>query len=1038
MDSKLDTNLYSRQIGTFGMEAMGKLIKMKILIVGLRGLGVETAKNTILAGPNEVQLYDPELVTINDLGANFYLNEEDVGKKRRDEASISQLTELNPYVHVSLMKGTILENITKFNVIVITEIMKKEALIEIDDICRKNKIAFIYSAILGLSGFVFDDFGIEHTILDDNGEECKTYLVKIISNDGYVTIDDTIGGEKFSLGDGDYVKFREVGGMTQLNDGKPREIKAISLYSFKIVGEDLSKYPEHTTGGIIEQVKVPKKKYYKSLKERFEKFYDNTPIDPIDLSKFGRNELLYISFLSLHEFYTKNNSLPEFNNKTQADEIVKRAKELYDEYSKLSKEGKADWFAGIQDWDEKIPFNIASWARSEISPVCAFLGGVVSQEIVKYTGKYTPINQWLLFDFFEAVANLGENVDRNLKGTRYDDQIAIFGNEMQKKIEDSNIFMIGAGALGCEFLKNFALMGISASKGKEVVVTDNDNIETSNLNRQFLFRKNDIGNSKSKCACIAVKKMNPAFNCKDLQSRVGPENEHIFDEKFWNDQTFIINAVDNIQARKYIDNQCTIYEKCLIDSGTLGTKAHVQMVVPNVTTCYNDSQDPPEEGVPMCTMHNFPAMIEHCIEWARDKFNEYFSDIINDVKKLLENKDKYYSNLKKEGNTTLQLNKLKLIKELIVLSSEKNIDKVIEFAIMQYTDNYVYRIKQLLFNFPEDYTNKDGSNFWSGSKRVPHPLPYNSNDELAFLFVKNYATILARALSINGDLSDNHIKEVSSKFKIPEFVPKNVKIKIKDDEPDDPQKLSANEQELEEAELSSLMKELSLYDKKKADPEKIHPEDFEKDDDANGHIDFIYACSNLRARNYKIKECDRQKTKMIAGKIIPAIATTTASITGIVSLQLYTLYQTNKIEYLRDCYLNLGINVMIMSEPREAIKNQDKENDPLLLGPVKAIPPNWTIWDKITINKSMTCKELIEYIMKEYNVEVSTITAGNFTIFQSYSKTAKARMTKKIEEIYNEQSKGKLNDNIKHLYLEISGDVGEAMALMPLFKYVFK
>ena len=575
MDSKLDTNLYSRQIGTFGMEAMGKLIKMKILIVGLRGLGVETAKNTILAGPNEVQLYDPELVTINDLGANFYLNEEDVGKKRRDEACISQLAELNPYVHVSVMKGTILENITKFNVIVITEIMKKEILIEIDDICRKNKIAFIYSAVLGLSGFVFDDFGLEHTILDDNGEDCKTYLVKIISNDGYVTIDDTIGGEKFSLGDGDYVKFREVGGMTQLNDGKPREIKAISLYSFKIVGEDLTKYPEHTTGGIIEQVKVPKKKNYKSLKERFEKLYDNTPIDPIDLSKFGRNELLYISFLSLHEYYTKYNSLPEFNNKSQADEIVKRAKELYDEYSKLSKEGKADWFAGIQDWDEKIPFNIASWARSEISPVCAFLGGVVSQEIVKYTGKYTPINQWLLFDFFEAVANLGENVDRNLKGTRYDDQIAIFGNEMQKKIEDSNIFMIGAGALGCEFLKNFALMGISVSKGKEVVVTDNDNIETSNLNRQFLFRKNDIGNSKSKCACIAVKKMNPAFNCKDLQSRVGPENEHIFDEKFWNDQTFIINAVDNIQARKYIDNQCTTYEKCLIDSGTLGTKAHV-------------------------------------------------------------------------------------------------------------------------------------------------------------------------------------------------------------------------------------------------------------------------------------------------------------------------------------------------------------------------------------------------------------------------------------------------------------------------------
>ena len=56
---KIDTNLYSRQIGTFGMETMGKLIKMKVLIIGMRGLGVEIAKNLILAGPARVDLYDP-------------------------------------------------------------------------------------------------------------------------------------------------------------------------------------------------------------------------------------------------------------------------------------------------------------------------------------------------------------------------------------------------------------------------------------------------------------------------------------------------------------------------------------------------------------------------------------------------------------------------------------------------------------------------------------------------------------------------------------------------------------------------------------------------------------------------------------------------------------------------------------------------------------------------------------------------------------------------------------------------------------------
>ena len=49
--------------------------------------------------------------------------------------------------------------------------------------------------------------------------------------------------------------------------------------------------------------------------------------------------------------------------------------------------------------------------------------------------------------------------------------------------------------------------------------------------------------------------------------------------------------------------------------------------------------------------------------------------------------------------------------------------------------------------------------------------------------------------------------------------------------------------------------------------------DFEKDDDF--HMDVVTAVSNLRARNYKIKEADMHKTRQIAGKIIPAIATIT-------------------------------------------------------------------------------------------------------------------------------------------------------------------
>ena len=81
---EIDQNLYSRQIGTFGMEAMSKLVKLEILIYGMRGLGVEIAKNIILAGPHKVVILDSNIVSLNDLGSNFYLNESHIGKTRRD------------------------------------------------------------------------------------------------------------------------------------------------------------------------------------------------------------------------------------------------------------------------------------------------------------------------------------------------------------------------------------------------------------------------------------------------------------------------------------------------------------------------------------------------------------------------------------------------------------------------------------------------------------------------------------------------------------------------------------------------------------------------------------------------------------------------------------------------------------------------------------------------------------------------------------------------------------------------------------------
>jgi len=71
----------------------------------------------------------------------------------------------------------------------------------------------------------------------------------------------------------------------------------------------------------------------------------------------------------------------------------------------------------------------------------------------------------------------------------------LLGDEFVDRASRCNSFVVGAGALGCEFIKMFALMGVG-TKG-ETFVTDDDNIEISNLNRQFLFRRKHVGQNKS-------------------------------------------------------------------------------------------------------------------------------------------------------------------------------------------------------------------------------------------------------------------------------------------------------------------------------------------------------------------------------------------------------------------------------------------------------------------------------------------------------------------------------------------------------------
>jgi ubiquitin-activating enzyme E1 len=73
----------------------------------------------------------------------------------------------------------------------------------------------------------------------------------------------------------------------------------------------------------------------------------------------------------------------------------------------------------VEAVEEAVVKNTALFATSSLSPIAAFFGGILAQEIVKFTGKYSPLKQWLHFDIFETLPQ-GE-VNRTPKQSRYDD-----------------------------------------------------------------------------------------------------------------------------------------------------------------------------------------------------------------------------------------------------------------------------------------------------------------------------------------------------------------------------------------------------------------------------------------------------------------------------------------------------------------------------------------------------------------------------------------------------------------------------------------
>lgn len=957
----IDESLYSRQLYVLGHEAMKRMGSSNVLVVGLRGLGVEIAKNIALAGVKSLTLFDPKPARIEDLSSQFFLQPADVGKSRAD-LTAPRVAELNPYTPVSVLAAKDLTSdlslLKKFQSIVLTDTPLKDQL-KIADFCHQNGIYITITDTFGLFGSIFTDFGKNFTVGDPTGENPLNGIVAGIDEQGLVSaLDETRHG----LEDGDFVTFSELEGMEALNDGTPRKITVKGPYTFQI---DLPQNAgQYKRGGLYQQVKMPKILDFEPLSQQLKK-----PEQLIsDFAKFDRPGQLHAGFQALHAFAEKHNGeLPRAHNDEDAKEVFQITKEINEK-----SEEKAEL-------DEKVITELSYQARGDLSPMAAFFGGLAAQEVLKsVSGKFHPIKQWLYLDSLESLPTSVKRSEELCKptGSRYDGQVAVFGKEYQEKLSNVKQFLVGAGAIGCEMLKNWAMIGLGTGPQGRIWVTDMDQIEKSNLNRQFLFRPKDVGQLKSECASRAVQAMNPDLkgHIEMLKDRVAQDTEHIFNEKFWENLDGVTNALDNVDARTYVDRRCVFFHKPLLDSGTLGTKGNTQVVLPRLTESYSSSQDPPEQSFPMCTLRSFPNRIEHTIAWAKELFNNVFTAPADIVNSYITQKDYLGTTLRQSGT---EKQTLETLQEFLVSNKPETFDDCIEWARLQFEKHFNNAIQQLLYNFPKDSKTSSGQPFWSGPKRAPDALAFDINNESHYNFVLAGANLHAFNYHIKQNSDRDYIAGVLDRMMVPDFKPDpGVKIQADDKEPDP--NAPAGGVDEDNAQLEKLAK--SLPQPKQLADFRLEGVEFEKDDDTNFHIDFITAAANLRAENYKIQTADRHKIKFIAGKIIPAIATTTALVTGLVILELFKVVDgKDDIEQYKNGFVNLALPFFGFSEPIASPK-----------GVYQGVNGEETIdklWDRFE-TEDVTLQQFLDNF-KAKGLSVTMISSGVSLLYASFYPAAK-------------------------------------------------
>lgn len=314
---------YDRQIRLWGLEAQRRLRTSKVLLVGMRGLGAEVAKNLILAGVKGLTMMDHQEVCEEDSRAQFLIPTGCLGRNRA-EASLERAQNLNPMVEVTVTKDNIEEKdedfFKDFDAVCLT-CCSRDLLVKVNQICHKRGIKFFMGDVFGYHGYMFADLG-EHEFVEEKTKVTKT---------------------------------------TQDSEDGP-EAKKPKIDS-------------------TESTMIKKKIEFCQLKDALEIDWNSEKAK----AALKKTPADYFLFQVIMKFHTDKGRDPQPSSFQEDCEVLLQIRN--------------DLLESLGVNPDLLPEDFASYCFSEMAPVCAVVGGVLGQEVVKaLSQRDSPHNNFFFFD----------------------------------------------------------------------------------------------------------------------------------------------------------------------------------------------------------------------------------------------------------------------------------------------------------------------------------------------------------------------------------------------------------------------------------------------------------------------------------------------------------------------------------------------------------------------------------------------------------------------------------------------------------------